>query len=301
VDFAGCPPQVSLGGINNTLPGTQAETLFALKCILTPYIRATAGCYRAFTVKAPEGSLLNCSYPAAVGLRRLSLFYIDAPIFKALSDATPDRVQAFTGLPTIIDLHGREADGRAFTDYMFVGGGQGGSARGDGKTGMLWPTSAANTSVEMIESRIPVVVLEKSIVPDSGGIGEYRGGCGQRVRLRRLHDDGHPVFINVYPEGPNVTTDGMKGGGPGGSTRAFIREDATGESKELHVPKMIDVRSASQVVEVTIGGGAGFGEPGRRAPDRIAEDIRNGYLTEEGAQAYRASAGAERLRPERVG
>ncbi|MBN9076774.1 MAG: methylhydantoinase [Rhizobiales bacterium 65-79] len=292
VDFEGCPPQVSLGGINNTLPGTQAETLFALKCILTPGIRATAGCYRAFTVKAPEGSILNCTHPAAVGLRRLTLFYVDAPILKALSEAVPDRMQAFTGLPTIIDLHGREASGRTFTDYMFVGGGQGGTARHDGKSGMLWPTSAANTSVEMIESRIPVVVIEKSLVADSGGAGRYRGGCGQRVRLRRLHDDNYPVFINVYPEGENVTTDGMLGGAPGGRTRAFRGSDGTAEPVEILEPLMIQVHSTNEIVEVQIGGGAGYGDPADRPQAEIQADILNGYVTKEGAKRYSRSNAA---------
>lgn len=288
VDFEGCPPQVTLGGINNTLPGTQAETLFALKCVLTPGIRATAGCYRAFSVKAPEGSLLNCTHPAAVGLRRLTLFYVDAPILKALSVAMPDRMQAFTGLPTIIDLHGREATGRTFTDYMFVGGGQGGTAQHDGKSGMLWPTSAANTSVEMIESRIPVVVEEKSLVPDSGGAGRFRGGCGQRVRLRRLHDDGYPVFINVYPEGEDVTTDGMLGGERGEQTRAF-HGSSTATLKEILEPRMIQIHSRDEVVEVHIGGGAGFGDPADRPQSEIDADIRNGYVTPEGAERAASS------------
>src|SRR5262249_3736483 len=63
VDYEGCPPQVPKGGINCTGTVTWAETLFALKCVFSPTIRATAGCYRPFTVKAPEGSLLNCAKP----------------------------------------------------------------------------------------------------------------------------------------------------------------------------------------------------------------------------------------------
>jgi 5-oxoprolinase (ATP-hydrolysing)/N-methylhydantoinase A len=286
VDFPGCPPQVPLGGINNALPGTQAETLFALKCIFTPSIRATAGCYRPFTVKAPERSILNCAHPASVGLRRLSLFYVDAPIFKALSVAVPDHVQSFTGLPTLVDLHGRDAAGRIFTDYLFAGGGQGGSIRQDGKTGMLWPTSAANTSIELIESRIPVVVIEKSLAPDTAGPGLHRGGFGQRVRLRRLRDDGAPVFANVYPEGEGVTTDGMQGGGRGGAVRAYLVDAETGAREEFHEARMIEMTSPHQIVEIDIGGGGGFGDPAQRPREKILDDIRNGYITHDGARAY---------------
>jgi N-methylhydantoinase B/oxoprolinase/acetone carboxylase alpha subunit len=44
---------------------------------------------------------------------------------------------------------------------MFSGGGEGANLRSDGKSGLLWPTSAANTSIEMFEIRIPMLVLEK--------------------------------------------------------------------------------------------------------------------------------------------
>ena len=74
-------------------------------------------------------------------------------------------------------------------------------SRGDGKSGLLWPTSAANTSIELFEARVPVLVLEKAYLPDSGGAGEHRGGLGQRVRLRKLHDDGMTTLVSVYPEG----------------------------------------------------------------------------------------------------
>ena len=52
-----------------------------------------------------------------------------------------------------------------------MGGGQGASQRGDGKSGLLFPTSAANTSVELLESRVPV--------RDPGE------GAGRRHRRRR--------------------------------------------------------------------------------------------------------------------
>ena len=95
----------------------------------------------------------------------------------------------------------RIADGRTYSDMLFSGGGQGAWSRGDGKSGLLWPTSAANTSIELFEARVPVLVLEKGYLPDSGGAGEHRGGLGQRIRLRKLHDDGMTTLVSVYPEG----------------------------------------------------------------------------------------------------
>jgi 5-oxoprolinase (ATP-hydrolysing) len=286
VDFEGCPGQLPQGAINCTLSVTKAETLFALKCLLTPGVRATAGCYRPFTIKAPEHSLLNSDRPASVSLRRLTLWYIVGNIFRALGDAIPDQVQAFTALPTLCDLYGRDSDGATFTDHLFLGGGQGGSGKQDGKTGMLWPTAAANTSLEMVESRIPILILEKSIIQDSAGPGRHRGGYGQRVTMRRLNDDGLPVFVNVYPEGNGVSTEGLHGGQKGGWVRAVLSDATSGAKKEYEIPTMVELKSVSESIQLCVGGGAGFGDPRERSHSKLAAEVANGYLTSQGAAAY---------------
>ena len=208
LDFDGAPAQLPQGGLNCTYSYTAAHATYPMKCILSPQVRSNAGCYRPFTVKAPEGSMLNCDKPASVNLRTRVGWYIAPNIFRALADAAPAQVQAATGLPVAINIYGREANGTVYADHFFMGAGQGASQHGDGKSALLYPTSAANTSVELMEMRAPVLVLEKSFVTDSGGPGEHRGGCGVRTRLRKLHDDGLPTLASVYPEGVGVTVEG---------------------------------------------------------------------------------------------
>ncbi|HSU04853.1 MAG TPA: hydantoinase B/oxoprolinase family protein, partial [Acetobacteraceae bacterium] len=199
LDFEGAPAQLPQGGLNCTFSYTAAHSCYPMKCMLSPEVRSNAGCYRPFTVKAPVGSVLNCDKPASVNLRTRVGWYIAPNIFRALADAAPDRVQAATGLPVAVNIYGRDADGQVYADHFFMGAGQGGSAHGDGKSALLYPTSAANTSVELMEVRAPVLVLEKSYVTDSGGPGRHRGGLGVRTRLRKLHDDGLPTLASVYP------------------------------------------------------------------------------------------------------
>ncbi len=212
VDFDGAPPQLPRGGLNSTLNYTAAHATYPLKCMLTPNVRGNAGCYRPFTVKAPEGSILNPRRPASVNIRTRTGWYIAPNIFRALADAAPAQVQAFTGLPVAASIYGQTPDHRIYSDLLFMGGGQGASAQGDGKSGLLWPTSAANTSIELFETRVPVLVLEKAYLPDSGGPGRHRGGLGQRVRIRKLDDDGQTTLVSVYPEGVNNLTPGLFGG-----------------------------------------------------------------------------------------
>ena len=208
-----------------------------------PEVRGNAGCYRPFTVKAPAGSVLNCDKPASVNLRTRVGWYLAPNIFRALADAAPDRVQAATGLPVSVNIYGRTAEGAVYTDHFFMGAGQGGSAHGDGKSALLYPTSAANTSVELMETRAPVLVLEKGFVTDSPDPA-YRGGCGVRTRLRKLYEDGLPTLASVYPEGVASRVEGLHGGQHGGSVRGVVldpagnvvRDCGTGELVTLIAP-----------------------------------------------------------------
>lgn len=182
VDFAGAPPQQAQGGLNCTYTYTAAHTAYPLKCLLSPQIRSNAGCYRPFTVKAPAGSILNCDKPAAVNLRTRTGWYIAPNIFRALAETAPAQVQAATGLPHAINIYGRDADGQVYADHFFMGGGQGACAHGDGKSALLYPTSAANTSVELMETRAPVLVLENHSLPTAAAQGASVAGwaCARR-------------------------------------------------------------------------------------------------------------------------
>ena len=294
IDFAGAPAQLPQGGLNCTYSYTAAHATYPMKCILSPQVRSNAGCYRPFTVKAPEGSILNCTKPASVNLRTRVGWYIAPNIFRALADAAPAQVQAATGLPVAINIYGRDAQGVVYADHFFMGAGQGGSQHGDGKSALLYPTSAANTSVELMEARAPVLVLEKSFVTDSGGPGAHRGGLGVRTRLRKLYDDGLPTLASVYPEGVGVTVTGLHGGLPGGGVRGVVLNPAGNVTHDCGTGELVTLTRTDQIVEVQLAGGAGFGDPRMRLRELVEQDIADGFVSPkaaEGAYGYVAAAG----------
>lgn len=279
LDFAGAPAQLPQGGLNCTLNYTEAHATYPLKCMLTPNVRGNAGCYRPFQVKAPEGSILNASRPMAVNLRTRTGWYIAPNIFRALSEAAPDKVQANTGLPVAATIYGRDAEGGTYSDMLFMGGGQGASSHGDGKSGLLWPTSAANTSIELFETRVPVLVLEKTYVTDSGGPGRHRGGLGQRVSLRKLADDGLATFVAVYPEGVGKTNPGLFGGAPGGSARGLVRDGDGQVLRDCGTGELVPLSKPGEIVEVVLAGGAGFGDPAERPRAALDRDVGDGRVS----------------------
>ncbi|WP_159995263.1 hydantoinase B/oxoprolinase family protein [Roseomonas sp. 18066] len=283
LDFAGAPPQLPQGGLNCTMNYTAAHATYPLKCMLTPGVRGNAGCYRPFSVEAPEGSVLNARRPAAVNLRTRTGWYLAPNIFRALAEAAPDKVQANTGLPMAAYVYGQDAEGRTYSDMLFIGGGQGASSARDGKSGLLWPTSASNTSIELFEARVPVIVLEKTYLADSGGPGEHRGGLGQRVRLRKLREDGLVSFVSVYPEGVGNPIDGLFGGQAGRGALGRVVDAAGAVLEDCGTGRLVQVQGPAQIVEICISGGSGYGDPGKRAPEALARDRRLGLVSDEGA------------------
>jgi 5-oxoprolinase (ATP-hydrolysing)/N-methylhydantoinase A len=283
LDFAGAPAQLPQGGLNCTESYTVAHATYPLKCLLSPEVRGNAGCYRPFTVKAPRGSVLNCEKPASVNLRTRVGWYLAPNIFRALADAAPSRVQAATGLPVAINIYGRNADGSVYADHFFMGAGQGGSLQHDGKSALLYPTSAANTSVELMEQRAPVLVIEKSFVTDSGGPGKHRGGAGVRTRLRKLYDDGLPTLASVYPEGVGVTVEGLAGGRRGGDVRGVVLDPDGNVVHDCGTGELVTLTRADRIVEVRLAGGAGYGDPRERAPALIERDVMEGIVSPDAA------------------
>jgi 5-oxoprolinase (ATP-hydrolysing)/N-methylhydantoinase A len=146
----------------------------------------------------------------------------------------------------------------------------------------MWPTSAANTSIELFESRTPALVLEKAYRSDSGGAGRQRGGLGQIVRFRKLTTDGRTTLAGVWPEGVGVAYEGLFAGRPGGNVTA--RVVSNNGVDDLGTGRLVVLNRDDEVVEIRLGGGAGFGDALTRTYDRIDHDLAHGYVTREGAE-----------------
>ena len=310
VGYEGSPPQMDQGGSNCTLTYTRAHSTYPLKCILTPEVPGNAGCYRPMTVTAPQGSIMNCDRPLAVNMRTRTGWYIAPNVFGALAKAAPGRVQAFTGLPSSALFYGIGPDGTFYSDHLFQGGGQGGSEHGDGHSALLYPTSAGNTSVELFETRVPALVIEKAFIADSGGPGRQRGGLGQVISARKLDDDGRPCQVGLYPMGVLKPVSGLFGGRPGGRPGGTLgRFD--GAARDVGVGALSVLDTPEEYAELRVAGGSGFGDPLERPFEAVERDLAAGYVTREGAvrdygcvvdaQGVIDRPASERLRAERAG
>lgn len=293
VAFEGAPAQMDRGGSNCTLTYTKAHATYPLKCIFSPEVPGNAGCYRPMAVSAPDHSILNCDRPMAVNMRTRTGWYIAPNIFGALADAAPEKVQAFTGLPSSALFYGVGPDGIFYSDHLFQGGGQGASAHGDGQSALLYPTSAANTSVELFETRVPALVVEKALIADSGGAGRKRGGLGQVISARKLENDGKPCQVGIYPNGVLEQIPGLFGGKAGARSCGRVGP-FDGDAKDVGVGALSTLSTTGDYAELRISGGSGFGDPTTRSYDEVQRDLDEGYVTPDGARReYRCVVGED--------
>ena len=261
VDYAGTSAQVDRA-INCTMTYTFAMTAYALKCALLPALPNNEGIFRAIEVKAPEGSLVNPRFPAAVGGRMATGHYLPIAVFGALGPVLPDRRIAASGSPLWSMIQtGVRANGQTYANVLFFNGGMGATDSNDGQSTYAWPSNVSNVPVELIERNSPLLVHRKALRPGSGGAGRYRGGLGQEIEFEVTSET--PVGIIFMAERCRFPAPGIEGGEAG--TRGEVMIDGVG----VDYRKNLVLRRGQRILLKTPGGG-GLGDPGER--DQVAAD-----------------------------
>ena len=276
VDYAGTGPQLESGGLNCTLSYTTGDTHYALKCILAPNIPHNEGSTRPIQVTAPEGSILNCTFPASVSARVFSYHHT---LHHALSALAPQRVMAGPGMFMFPRVIGTYPDGKGYNAPLFAGGGQGGSHGRDGVGGFIYPSSASNVSIELFEASCPALVVEKEWEADTAGAGEFRGGPAVRISVRRA--PGYPVPVRMFyaPIRAAVPAAGMFGGAEGTIDVPIWNGERVAPESQIRRDGWVTFQSDDDQLTFHVAAGAGYGPPLSRDQRAIEADIRSGLIT----------------------
>ena len=279
VDYAGSSPQIDHGGINCTMIYSLGHTLYTLACLLTPEVPVNEGCFEPIRVTAPEGSIINCTFPASVGSRVNTGWYIHGAIFQALSAVLPDRIQAGNGLMSILQTYGVEADGRVFNTHFFCGGGRGATSGGDGTGHNMFPSSASNVPIEVFELNSPVLINAKEFVQNSAGPGKFRGSSGERVSMSRLAGHPHPLHIYLHPHRLSFAAEGAFGGKPGTKTVVALNGEIVSDADSSMDLGYVTLDHDTDVLTVEFPSGGGMFDPLDRDQEQAAEDRQNGIVS----------------------
>jgi N-methylhydantoinase B len=319
VDYSGTGRQ-PLGNVG-TAWCEASRCVEGIKFIVDPSSPVNSGTLRPVEALLPPGSAV-CSLPPSsvsnhvdIGGRNVNL------VVQALGIAVPERAigcdSGTLGMLTLGGIDGRPGhEGTPWASFALAGGGWGATWRGDGLTFCTLAIGNCRTSVqEHVERESPLVVAQHEIMPDSGGAGRNRGGCGAVYTITALSE----TAITVTGDRARAGTPGTQGGGRGMPFYGWLIPDfdavsgvdvldtrgalplfgvfddqgrpapdsgSFGNGTEYQTSKISGlVLQPGQAIRVIIGGGGGWGDPLQRPIEQVLDDVIDDFHSAEFAGA----------------
>lgn len=295
----------------------------ALKYLLSPDSAFTSGTSRPIDLVVPEGSVVSALPPeGTIFLYFDASNTLLLAVMRALADALGE--DAIGGDHAVISTHnanGVSAGGEPWVTMAQCGGEHGpwGATRsGDADNySVFYVANNLDPATEAIESDVPTVVMRKEYVTDSAGPGENRGGAAvakDTLWLLPAEQNSMPTHMK-RPSGF-----GVNGGGDGTTGGVWVWKpedlDPLAEGRFIGLDEA-DYRRATPVAGVLdpethvldrdgryfyfaetpvwhtapnttfryiTNGGGGWGNPLDRDPARVLKDVRDEYVSIEGAR-----------------
>lgn len=280
-DLTGSHPVV--GAFLNSCYGSSFSGVIAGTKTFFPDIPLNSGFYRAVTVDlGPPGTVVNAEWPAAVaGYCSGPYEKIMSSIFELWSEIVPERAIACSFNLEYLLVGGKDLrrhDRSIFMWYDWMVGGWGGRNGKDGSnaTAPIFGVGLAVQPLEGQERLSPVVTTGHQLLPDSGGPGRYRGGCGVEKGATLTDADG--TVMSYMCDRARSIAWGLNGGLPSMPHGVWLnpgREDARWLGA---VFSNVAIAPGDMFTRPSAGGG-GYGDPLERDPQAVLEDVVEGYVT----------------------
>jgi len=246
VDFTGTSDQ-HFGNYNAPLSICHAVVLYVFRTLVGQDIPMNEGCLKPIEIIAPEGSMINPRYPAAV-------ISGNTEVSQAIADCLYGALKTMAGSQGTMNNFVWGNDD--FQNYETIAGGTGAGPGFNGVDAVhSHMTNTLMTDPEVLETRFPVLVEEFSIRQGSGGAGQWAGGNGLTRRIRFLED----VTVTTLSSHRITQAFGFDGGQPGKiGKNSVIRADGTIEKLQGNDSVQI---GKGDVFQMKTPGGGGWGKP----------------------------------------
>jgi N-methylhydantoinase B len=285
VDLTGTAPQVSDRPINMPFEGTvDVAVWLTIRSVLVDtavrgHIPVNDGLLRPIKITAPLGTLANPIFPAPTIARFCTGNAVADTVMKALAQAVPGQVSAGIGNLKVIAFSGMRGTGHWVHMEIFEGS-YGGRSGLDGMDAVdTLYANTRNNPIEDIETHLPLRIRRYELRENASGAGEWRGGLGSVREFEYLDDGG----ASVEADGHEFAPWALNGGGEGQPAELhFIRRNGAVESLPSKVPHM-RILAGERFTCVGPAGG-GYGDPLRRDPSLVAEDVADGLISADAAR-----------------
>ncbi|RQG95271.1 hydantoinase B/oxoprolinase family protein [Natrarchaeobius oligotrophus] len=276
VDFEGTAEETE-GPLNAVRPLTLSCVYFVTKAVVDPDLPTNDGAYRPINVHTPEGTVVNANFPAPTGIANAitSQRIVDA-LLGAFKEIVPERVMtASAGTMNGVTIGGEKPESGEFYTYVETyGGGQGAMHDLDGMDGVHTNmTNTRNAPVEVLENTYPFEIKQYGLVENSAGSGKHRGGLGI-IREILIRNDAQ---VTVGTDRNRHRPWGSYGGNDAQGTNITLTHP-DGTTTSLGTKQTLEVDAGSTFVFETAGGG-GWGDPLERPPEKVLENVKDGYIS----------------------
>ncbi len=280
IEFDLTGSHATIGSMYNcAFGGTFAAIVAGMKTFF-PDIPLNSGFYRAIKVTVPDNTIVSARWPVAVSGFVMPFEKIMNSIFELWSQIVPERAMACAFNIEYLQTGGNDArypHRPYFMLYDWLSGGWGGRNGKDGlgATASCFGVGLMIQPVEGQERLSPVRTDRFEIVTDSAGPGEFRGGVGLDKEGTLL--DVENCVFSYFCDRERSVVWGTHGGLPSRPHGLWLEQD--GEAKFLGaVFSDVPVKPGTRFWRGTAGGG-GFGDPLKRDPEKVREDVEDDYVS----------------------
>jgi N-methylhydantoinase B len=129
------------------------------------------------------------------------------------------------------------------------------------------------TPIEILETEYPCRITRFELMADTGGAGEWRGGLSYQREYELLED----AIVTRRFDRTRFPPNGIKGAKNGSRSRFVMRVGSSGE-EEVRNSGRFHMKAGERFMLQSAGGG-GYGDPGQRDPEALAQDVAEGYVS----------------------
>ena len=227
-------------------------------------------------VRLREGSLLQPRFPAALGMRGLTMMRMLAALNGLVSVAGGEAPAAHAAY--VIMLLRGTINKKPFLMSDGLGVGYGARGFADGIDGVYF-VAQENYPVEFLDLEYPVRLREYGLHCDSGGPGRWRGGCGI---LREYEVMAEESVLAVRLDGVENPPWGAAGGQSGRPGRVVVNP-GTPQERVLRPLSDGNRLVRGDILRIETGGGGGRGHPYDRPAEAVLEDVLGGLVSPDAA------------------
>jgi N-methylhydantoinase B len=287
-DFSGSNEQVDF--INSPLGNTYAKVQLAIFVTLDPGIPHNHGAMEPIKIIAPEGTVVNPTYPHTYGSCALIVGqHVTEVCLEALGEALPEKAVAPSARHLCPFFVGRDPrpemtiDPRTGVVREYFGGpfaspsGTGAVEGYDGWDGIGVLSMGGlmfKGPFEQAEVFFPFSWRRVELAQDTEGPGEFTGCTGTYVEMECQSKEGfHTIVMTGNSDGERFSPIGQAGAPAAPIHEMYIYRARKHETEILRTVDMANL-GPGDVVITRAGGGAGWGDPLNRDVERVREDVK---------------------------